>query len=86
MTTALNEDDDLAITENPLKRIERMEMYKMLDVLSPATRAICSLFYLEGFSVKEIAESLNLSKGTVKWHLTETRRKLKPAFENYYQG
>ncbi len=70
--------------DNPLKGFEWKDIYTMLDILPPATRAVCSLFYLEGFSIKEITEKLNISSGTVKWHLNETRHKLKPVFKKYY--
>ncbi len=69
---------------NPLNGLEWKDIYKLLDVLPPATRPVCSLFYLEGFSIKEIGDRLGISVGTVKWHLNETRKKLKPVFKNYY--
>ena len=69
---------------NPIKSLEWKDIYILLDTLSPATRVVCSLFYLEGFSIKESGMQLNLSEGTVKWHLSETRKKLKPVFEKYY--
>lgn len=75
---------DAPDTDNPLKNLEWKELYRLLDSLTPATRAVCSLFYMEGFSVKEIAERLELSAGTIKWHLSESREKLKPVMEQYY--
>lgn len=78
--------DDLNISnnDNPLSAMESGDIYKLLDVLPPATRAICILFYLEGFSINEISTRLQLSQGTVKWHLSETRSKLKPVLLKYY--
>jgi len=70
--------------DNPMKGLEWKDIYKLLDALTPATRAVCSLFYLEGFSIKEISERLTISAGTVKWHLNETRHRLKPVLKNYY--
>lgn len=70
--------------DNPLERLEWKDVYTLLDNLAPATRAVCSLYYLEGFSVKEISVQLTASEGTVKWHLSETRKKLKPVLEKYY--
>ncbi len=81
---ALNDDSDVPVFENALHKMERIEIYRLLDLLTPATRVICSLFYIEGFAIKEIAKALEISPGTVKWHLSEIRKKLKPAFENYY--
>jgi RNA polymerase sigma-70 factor (ECF subfamily) len=76
--------DDQSYLDNPLKTLEDQDIYKLLNALTPATRVVCSLFYLEGFSIKDIAEKLELSAGTVKWHLSETRKKLKPVLEKYY--
>jgi DNA-directed RNA polymerase specialized sigma24 family protein len=51
-----------------------------------ATRRICGLFYLDGLSVKEIAGALCISEGTVKWHLSESRTRLRIIFENYFKA
>jgi RNA polymerase sigma factor (sigma-70 family) len=68
-------------TDNPLSSLEWKEFCEGFHVLSPATRVVCNLYYVEGFSIKEIGGRLNISTGTVKWHLSETRRKLKIALE-----
>lgn len=80
---ALTEDGQ-SYRDNPLKSLEEQDIYKLLDTLAPATRVICSLYYLEGFSIKDITIKLDLSTGTVKWHLSETRKKLKPVLAKYY--
>jgi RNA polymerase sigma factor (sigma-70 family) len=61
----------------PIFSGELNETYMLLYKLPPTTRAVCSLFYVEGFSIKEIAESMDLKEGTVKWHLNEGRTRLK---------
>jgi len=71
---------------NPLQLLENKDVYILLDVLPPATRVICTLFYLDGFSIKDICNQLQVSSGTVKWHLSETRKKLKPFLETYYSN
>jgi RNA polymerase sigma-70 factor (ECF subfamily) len=65
---------------NPFKDLEWNELYFYVDKLPPATRAVCTLHYLEGFAVKEISEQLNLSEGTIKWHLSESRNRLRTLF------
>lgn len=75
---------NISFTDNPLNGLEWKDIYKLLDALAPATRVVCSLFYLEGFLIKEISEKLDISEGTVKWHLSEARCKLKPVLKNYY--
>tara|TARA_R110002124_G_scaffold36815_5_gene118369 strand:+ start:224 stop:754 length:531 start_codon:yes stop_codon:yes gene_type:complete len=52
-------------------------VFECLDYLPKTTRAICSLYYIEGFSIKEISEDINMKVGTVKWHLNESRTRLK---------
>jgi RNA polymerase sigma factor (sigma-70 family) len=68
---------------NPIRALEWKDMYALLDELNPGTRVVCSLFYMEGYSIKDIAHQLNISIGTVKWHLSESRKKLKGIMEKY---
>jgi len=70
--------------ENPFQSLEWKDIYMLLDKLPPSTRAVCALFYLEGYLINEISEQLSLTAGTVKWHLHEGRKKLKPVLEKYY--
>jgi RNA polymerase sigma-70 factor (ECF subfamily) len=66
-----------SLFDNPFKELEWNDIYFYLDKLPPATRAVCTLHYLEGFAIKEISEQLDLSEGTIKWHLSESRSRLK---------
>ncbi len=68
--------------ENPFEQLSANDIHLYLMRLPVATRRICSLYYMDGFSVKEIAGSLAISEGTVKWHLSESRNRLKVIFEN----
>ncbi|WP_236059775.1 RNA polymerase sigma factor [Chitinophaga rhizophila] len=70
---------------NPLKTLESADIYKLLDVLPPATRAICILYYLEGFTIPQISEQTDIAAGTVKWHLSEVRKRLKPVLLEHYK-
>ena len=68
-------------SENPLDALTAGDIHIYLLQLPVATRRICGLFYLDGFSIREIAEALEISEGTVKWHLSESRSRLKSIFE-----
>ncbi len=68
---------------NPAKGLEELDLVTLFEGLSPASRGIATLFYLEGYKIREIAETLGISTGTVKWHLNDSRKKLKPIFEKY---
>jgi RNA polymerase sigma-70 factor (ECF subfamily) len=67
--------------ENPFEQLSGGDIHLYLLKLPVATRRICGLYYLDGFSIKEIVGALGISEGTVKWHLSESRAKLKIIFE-----
>lgn len=68
---------------SPLRETERSELRDQLvgavATLPPKQQAIVQLFEVEGFSSPEIAEILELSDGTVRWHLHQARAKLREA-------
>ncbi|TLU98954.1 RNA polymerase sigma factor [Dyadobacter luticola] len=66
---------------NPFDQLAAGDIHIYLLQLPVATRRICGLHYIDGFSIKEIAEALNISDGTVKWHLSESRTRLRRIFE-----
>ena len=45
----------------------------MIAALSPGYKTVFSLYAIEGFSHKEIAEQLNISEGTSKSQLARAR-------------
>jgi RNA polymerase sigma factor (sigma-70 family) len=49
-------------------RIEHEAMWTLLRALPPRQRAVLVLRYYEGLSEAEIAETLHMSRGTVKSH------------------
>lgn len=52
------------------------EIMKLIQKLPPATHAVFVLYAVEGYNHREIAEKLNISEGTSKWHLSEARKTL----------
>ena len=61
--------------------LEEADLLNLLNYIPEGCRTIFSLFVIEGFSHKEIAEQLNISEGTSKWHLFEARKQLKIKLE-----
>lgn len=53
------------------------ELRLMLESLPPRQREALCLFYLEGFSIREMARILRIPEGTVKYRLHEARKALK---------
>ena len=83
LTYELTEDLQTATENNPFKQLEWKDIYYYLDKLPAKTRCVCSLYYLEGFSIKDIASSIEMKEGAVKWHLHECRSRLKTIFEEH---
>jgi RNA polymerase sigma factor (sigma-70 family) len=70
-------DDAYTVSFHPFENSSWDEVYTALDTLPYTTRAICVLFYIEEFLIKEIVNAMNMKEGTVKWHLAESRSRLK---------
>jgi len=75
---------------SPEREAERTELRdrlrRAMDALPERQRTIVELFELEGFLGPEIAEILEISDGTVRWHLHEARKTLKKALAPYQRS
>ncbi|MCE3227393.1 MAG: polymerase sigma factor, sigma-70 family [Bacteroidetes bacterium] len=60
-----------------LKKTDAEEIYGFIASLPAASQQVFNLYFVDGFKHKEIAEMLNISEGTSKWHLNSAREKLK---------
>ena len=58
------------------------EIGRLLSRLPRQQRISTALFYVDGLTVAEIADTLDVSEGTVKSHLHDARRRLRPILEN----
>ena len=76
-TNELTENVPDTASENPFDNYDWEELFKVLKKLPTDTRAVVVLFYIEDLSIKEIAGMLQMKEGTVKWHLSEGRKKLR---------
>lgn len=70
----------LASPEREAERGElRDHLRSAMETLPDRQRTIVQLFELEGFTSPEIAGILEISEGTVRWHLHEARKTLRRA-------
>ncbi|HWJ26410.1 MAG TPA: RNA polymerase sigma factor [Flavisolibacter sp.] len=67
---------EVHIPAEAISRIKSAELLHLIRQLPPATQAVFNLYILEGYSHKEIAQMLQISDGTSKWHLSEARKLL----------
>lgn len=80
-----SENVELEIVEEPVidnRALEKMgveELMELIQKLPPATHAVFVMYAVEGYNHREIAEKLQISEGTSKWHLSEARKKLQQA-------
>ncbi len=61
------------------------ELENLIKQLPPISQKVFNLFAIDGFSHKEIADMLNISTGTSKWHLSTSRKKLKEMIQEAIQ-
>ncbi|MEP7290423.1 MAG: sigma-70 family RNA polymerase sigma factor [Chloroflexota bacterium] len=67
-------------TPDPADEAERLEIqravWEAMEKLTPKQRAVAVLRYALGYSEAEIAQSLTLPAGTIKWRLHAARQRL----------
>lgn len=73
---------NLPAKDNADKAFEYDNLYKALESLSANERTAILLFYLEDYTLKEIAKTLNISTDAAKQHLSRGRRHLRLIIEN----
>ncbi len=84
------EVDAVSTAPSALEESERAEtgvvLTKALANLSERQRMIVTLFDVDGMTSTEIGEMLDLSAGTVRWHLHEARKTLRSALSGFFKG
>lgn len=73
------ETDDFAVdyAEEEYRRELTSRMRRRISLLNSLQRDIMISYYLEALSVQQIAEKNSMTQSAVKWHLFQTRQKLK---------
>lgn len=67
-------------------KLEEEDLLKLLNYLPEGCRAVFNLFAIKGFSHKQIAKELQISRGTSKSQLNFAKTKLQKMVNNmYYQ-
>jgi RNA polymerase sigma-70 factor (ECF subfamily) len=84
------ETDAVSPAPSALDESERAEareqLSRAMDMLSERQRMIVTLFDVDGLTSTEIGEMIDLSPGTVRWHLHEARRTLRGALSRFFKG
>ena len=64
----------------------RVQLASAMARLSERQRVIVTLFDVDGLTSTEIGEMLDLSAGTIRWHLHEARRTLRGLLSRFFKG
>ena len=84
------ETDAVSPAPSALDESERAEareqLSRAMEMLSERQRMIVTLFDVDGLTSTEIGELIDLSPGTVRWHLHEARRTLRGALSRFFKG
>lgn len=67
-----------------LSKIAADEILKLVQELPPSYRMVFSLFVIDGFTHREIADMLGIKEGTSKSNLQDARRKLQAVIKQQY--
>ena len=80
--------EDVSLKNQPLTdemcELEEEDLLNLLNYLPDGCRTVFSLFVIEGFSHKDIAEKLQISEGTSKSQLNVAKTKLKDLVNQFY--
>jgi RNA polymerase sigma factor (sigma-70 family) len=75
--TIVNDLQNTPLSNEALLDLDIEYILTAMRQLPDATRAVFSLYEIEGYSHAEIAEMLKISVGTSKWHLSEAKTRLR---------
>jgi RNA polymerase sigma factor (sigma-70 family) len=63
------------------KNLSADQLTHMIHQLPPVSRKVFNLYAIDGYKHKEIANLLDMSEGTSKWHLSFARKRLQEMIE-----
>lgn len=67
-----------------ISKISADEILQLIQQLTPAYRMVFSLYVIEGYNHREIAELLGIKEGTSKSNLQDARKKLQQMIKQTY--
>lgn len=76
------EERDQSVPERGHETFYEEDILQAVRALPPVSQSVFKLYAIEGYSHAEIAENLNISEGTSKWHLSTARQKLREHLES----
>lgn len=78
----LGEIPIVSVQNDAIDTMSLQEIYRKIQLLPSASQKVFSLYVIDGYNHREIAEMLSISEGTSKWHLSNARVKLQELLKN----
>ena len=82
--TDIDDVDVPDMTEDIISKISADEILTLVQKLSPAYRTVFTLYVIDGYNHREIADMLGIKEGTSKSNLQDARKKLQNMIKNAY--
>jgi RNA polymerase sigma factor (sigma-70 family) len=76
-----NVERDRPVVNDSIDHLNAEDLYKLIQRLPSSSRTVFSLYVIDGYKHKEVAEILGISVGTSKWHLANARKELQAMLE-----
>ncbi len=79
--------DDVEVTDlsvDILSKISAEEILSLVQKIPPSYRTVFTLYVVEGYNHREIADMLGIKEGTSKSNLQDARKKLQHLIKIYY--
>lgn len=67
---------DAPVLNDCINTLHIEDIFKLIQKLPTASRTVFCLYVVDGYKHKEVAEMLNITVGTSKWHLANARKEL----------
>jgi RNA polymerase sigma-70 factor, ECF subfamily len=83
LTLHENFEDNIVVPASIEEKISSEEVIQLIQTLPKNTALVFNLYAIEGYKFEEIAEKLNITIGTAKWHVSEARKTLKQKLQHY---
>ena len=83
---AINEDLDEEIDITPLEGLNASYLLNLIQSIPIGYRTVFNLYEIEGYSHEEIAQKLNISKGTSKSQLFKAKKLLREKLNTKESG
>lgn len=71
------DDNNYSEMNEAITKSNAKEIYDFIAKLPPATQQVFNLYFIDGYKHREIADLLQISEGTSKWHLNNAKELLK---------